>query len=105
MEVVRGNAWTELLGAPVWFLDYCTRHLSVPLASPTKTGKRYGKIWWHDGEAYGSLMHGNRVAAGMTRNVLKLAEHYGVGYTLTDGCRKPPAASSLDSVNVRWRPY
>lgn len=105
MEVVRGNAWTELVGAPVWFLDYCTRHLSVLVAAPTKTGKRYGKIWWHDGEAYGSLMHGNRVAAGMTRNVCKLAEHYGVGYTVTDGRRKPPAASSLDSVNVRWRPY
>lgn len=105
MKVVRHNAWADIEGAPPWFLQYLGRHLSVPVEPGTKAGARFGRVWWFGGEPFGSLLHGERVAAGLAGHVLAVARHYGLQAELLDARQPPPSGCPWWAVNARWRPY
>jgi superfamily II DNA or RNA helicase len=105
IHLIRSNSFTDILGAPQWFLDYIARHLSIPIEVRQKKGARFGKVWWHEGEPWGSLVHDNRVAAGLTPYVEKLAAHYGLQHQTRDIRVRPEEQLPWWSVNVKWRPY
>jgi len=105
IHLVRGNSFTDIHGAPQWFLDYIARHLSIPVEAGHKKGARFGKIWWHEGEPWGSLVHENRVAAGLTPYVEKLATHYRLQSQTRDIRAAPEEQVPWWSVNAKWRPY
>jgi superfamily II DNA or RNA helicase len=66
----RGNSFTDVHGAPQWFLDNLERHLSIPI-DPGKREDRFGSVFGHHGELFGSLLHVNRVSAGLTPYVAR----------------------------------
>ncbi len=105
MHIERRNAWSDIKGAPGWFLNYLGRHLSVPVEMGTEKGTRFGLIWKHSGQVYGSLVHSNRVAAGLTPHVEKLAEFYKLPCTVRDYRVVPEDRYPWFSVTGNWRPY
>ena len=105
IQLIRGNSFTEVIGAPKWFLQYATRHLSVPVPIGQPKGARFGKIWWHNGEPWGSLVQGERVAAGLTSHMEHLLRHYGLKSETRDVRQKPEEQIPWWSVNATWRPY
>lgn len=105
IQIERHNAWSFIRGAPQWFLTYLARHLSVPVEDGSEAGTRFSIVWKHQGESYGSLVHGNRVAAGLTLHVAQLAQHYGLHGEIRDVRARPVEQYPWHSVRVRWRPY
>lgn len=105
MQLVRGNAVTEIRNAPQWFLTYVGRHLSVPIELGTKKGARFGIQWKHEGQLYGSLVRDRTVAAGLTPHVIALARYYGLPCHLTDLRERPIDNVPWWSVRADWRPY
>jgi superfamily II DNA or RNA helicase len=105
VQVWRTNAWAEIHGAPQWLLQYLARHLSVEVELGADKGTRYSVIWKHHGRVYGSLVHGNRVSAGLTDHVLRLARHYGFRPELRDLRQRPEDQLPLWSVSMAPRPY
>lgn len=106
MRLDRHNTWTDIHGAPPWFLKYVARHLSVQVELGTKKGARFGLLWKHQGMLYGSLLHNNRVPAGLTPHLTQLVQHYNLHAEIHDH-RVPPLRLSppMDLVNMNWRPY
>lgn len=108
MQLVRFNAWTEIRGAPAWFLNYASRHLSIPL-EPTPGGRpgdgRFGLVWWHEGAPWGSLVKGETVAAGLTAHVDALARYYGLPCEVRDARLRPEDQYPLHNVRASFRPY
>lgn len=107
IKLVRRNSFTEILGAPGWFEQYVSRHLSIPVPLGQKRGHRFGKIWWHEGEPWGSLAldDGRVVAAGLTPHVQALAARYGLRAEVYDARERPPEQLPWWSVRATWRPY
>lgn len=105
MHIVRHNAESEISGAPPWFLRYLGRVLSVPVEPGTKAGVRFGAIWWHQGECYGTMLQGSRIPAGLTRYAVHLAEQYGLLCHVTDAREQPEDQIPWWSVSMKWRPY
>jgi superfamily II DNA or RNA helicase len=106
----RGNSFTDIHGAPDWFLGNLRRHLSIPISADVKTGERFGSKFMHEGEFYGSLVDGNRVTSGLTWHVQQLARYYSnQGYHLPceiyDRRKRPTDQHPLFSVQAKWRPY
>ena len=83
MKIWRQNSWSEIHGAPTWFLDYLAVHLSVEVEPDTKAGDRFGIMYEREGVHYGSLLSGSRVPAGLTEHVVALAGYYSAqGYAV-----------------------
>jgi superfamily II DNA or RNA helicase len=106
----RGNSFTDIHGAPDWFLSNLRRHLSIPISGDTKTGERFGSKFMYHGEFYGSLVNGNRVTSGLTWHVEQLAKYYcNQGYHVPcevfDRRKRPGDQYPLFSVRAKWRPY
>lgn len=105
MQIVQHNAWAELRSAPVWFRERLVRHLAVPVELGTEPGRRFGVLFSHAGQRWGSLVQDQRVPAGLAPHVEALARHYGVPYTSHDARERPPESYPWFSVRAQWRPY
>lgn len=105
MQLERHNAFTQIRRAPPWFLNYLGRHLSVPVELGTDKGFRFGVMWTHAGQRYGSLLKHDVVPAGLTPHVEAIARHYGQIVHTTDARERPEEALPLWSVRANWRPY
>lgn len=110
MHLWRGNSFTDIHGAPDWFLTNLRHHLSIPISFDVKTGERFGSKFMNKGEWYGSLIDGNRVTSGLTWHVEQLAKYYhDQGYHLPcevfDRRERPSDQLPLFSVQAKWRPY
>ena len=105
VQLLRHNATCEIVGAPQWFLDYLGRHLSIEVPIGQKKSARFGKIWWHEGAPYGSFVHGNEVAAGLTPYAEHFLRQYKLPYHLRDLRTAPEEQVPWWSVNVPWRGY
>ena len=110
MHLWRGNSFTDIHGAPDWFLISLRRHLSIPISGDMKTGERFGSKFMDKGEWYGSLIDGNRVTSGLTWHVEQLAKWYSnQGYHVPcevhDRRKRPIDQHPLFSVQAKWRPY
>jgi len=109
MHVWRSNTEAEIHGAPRWFLQYAARHLSVPVAAGQKPGSRFGEVWYHEGEPWGSLLHvdgaSGRVAAGLAGYVAQIAQHYGLACETRDMRAVPEDQIPWWSMSAKWRPY
>jgi len=105
MIIVRGNVWSELEGAPAWFLKNLERHLSVAVDAGQKVSTRFGSIYTYQGEPWGSLLHKTRVPAGLTSHVIRIAQHYDVSGSVRDIRVVPEDQVPWWSVKMRWRPY
>lgn len=110
MHLWRGNSFTDIHGAPDWFLGNLRRHLSILTAAGAEKGVRFGSVFMHEGEYYGSLVDGNRVTSGLTWHVEQLAKYYrDQGYHLPcetfDRRKRPTDQMPLFSVQAKWRPY
>lgn len=105
IHLIRRNALTDILNAPQWFLDYAARHLSIPVPLGQKRSARFGKIWWHEGEPWGSLVHDRQVAAGLTPHIMQLAKHYGLDACVRDVRIPPQEQVPWWLVKAKWRPY
>jgi superfamily II DNA or RNA helicase len=103
--VERGNSYSELIGAPRSFLENAERHLSIPIEVGVAPGTRFGRIFWHEGLPFGSLLNGNRVAAGLTWHVEQLAERYSVPCEVKDLRVRPAARGPWGALRVGWRSY
>lgn len=104
MQVVRGNATAEIR-ASRWFVEYLTRHLSVPVEMGTEPGTRFGCFWSYEGQRYGSLVRDRTVPAGLTPHVEALARYYGLPVHVTDLRQRPEDQLPLWSVSADWRAY
>jgi len=112
MQIWRGNAFSELHNAPLFFIAAIRRQLAIPLA-PTRDEAerrlretRFGEVFVHEGNPWGSLVRiDNRVPAGLTAYVIALAEHHGVAYELRDNRMRPTENVPWWCVNAAWRPY
>lgn len=92
MELVRGNSFASIAGAPLWFLQALSRHLSIKISRDhPRDDRRFGESWWYQGELYGSLLLGNRVPVGLLRHVWFLAAHYGLPRRYADARGPRPA--------------
>jgi superfamily II DNA or RNA helicase len=105
VRIERHNAWAYVHGAPAWFLEYLVRHLSVPVSPMATEGMRFGCLWTHEGQRYGSLVKGSMVPAGLAPHVEALAKHYGVPSEAVDARRRPEDQLPLWNVRAPWRPY
>lgn len=105
MQLIRHNAWAELRSAPRWFLENATRHLSVPVEIDTRAGQRFGVVWTHDGQRYGSLVHGHVVPAGLAPHVENLARHYRIPLRIHDARERPEERYPWFAIGAKWRPY
>jgi superfamily II DNA or RNA helicase len=109
MHVWRSNTHAEIHGAPPWFLDYLGRHLSIAVAAGQRPSERFGRVWWWEGEPWGSLVHqeagSGRVAAGLTPYVAQLAQHYRLPCEVHDRRQRPEDRIPWWSVDASWRPY
>ena len=96
MQIWRHNSYSEIHGAPDWFLGYLRDHLSIPVMPGTQPGERFGSIQVRECDFYGSLLNVNRVPAGLTQHVVSLADYYTrSGYPVSAevrDCRQRPAA-------------
>lgn len=105
IKVWRGNAHAEIF-APADFLRNIYYHLAVPIEPGTKKGRRFGGTFARDGQTWGSLVHGHRVAAGLSRHVVALAKHYGHPVDYRDIRERPECEYPwLCLGGVTWRPY
>lgn len=110
IKIWRGNSHAEIYG-PSEFLRSIYYHLAVPIEDGTKKGRRFGGLFQYtntEGERqyYGSLLHGNRVAAGLVWHVQQLAQHYGQQSEVHDIRERPPDQYPWFAVKgVGWRPY
>lgn len=109
VSILRRNHEAEIHAAPKWFLDYASRALSVPVEMGQRPGSRFGKVWYHQGEPWGSLMRVDGavaiVPAGLTAHIQRLAEHYRLPYSLRDVRLRPEDRIPWWSVSAKWRPY
>lgn len=112
MQVWRGNAFSEIHGAPYHFIAAIRRQLAIPLA-PTNDAEerrsretRFGEVFKHEGIPWGSLVRiDNRVPAGLTAYVLALAKHHGIECGYRDIRVRPEDMIPWWSVKAPWRPY
>lgn len=112
MQVWRGNAFSELHGAPWSFIAAIRRQLAIPLAPTNDAAERraretrFGEVFTHEGMPWGSLVRSdNRVPAGLTAYVLALAQHHGVPCELHDIRIRPEDNIPWWCVKAPWRPY
>lgn len=105
MQLWFGNSYGELHGASLGFLATLQRHLAVKIEHDTKMGERFGGRFMHEGEWYGTLLHGNRFAAGLVPHVWSICQHYGEAIELRDTRERPPDGYPWHVVRARWRPY
>lgn len=105
MQLVRHNAWAELRSAPTWFRERLVRHLAVPVELGTEKGRRFGLLFDHAGQRYGSLVQDRRVPAGLAPHVEAIARHYGVPLRTHDARQAPEENYPWFSIKARWRPY
>lgn len=108
----RGNSFTEIHGAPDELLIALTRHLAVPLPDGgyVKRGHKYHHTFKAHDESgaptyWATLVHHNRVPAGLTPHVMTILDHYKHPYALRDKRVKPEDALPLWAVSGNWRPY
>jgi superfamily II DNA or RNA helicase len=112
VQVWRGNAFSEIHGAPLSFIAAIRRQLAIPLAPTNDAAERraretrFGEVFIHEGMPWGSLVRSdNRVPAGLTPYVLALAKHHGVPCELHDIRVRPEDNIPWWSVRAAWRPY
>lgn len=112
MSVWRGNAFSEIHGAPYHFIAAIRRQLAIPLAPTNDEGERraretrFGEVFKHEGVPWGSLVRiDNRVPAGLTAYVLALAKHHGLPCEYRDIRPRPEDNVPWWSVKAPWRPY
>jgi superfamily II DNA or RNA helicase len=105
VQLVRHNAWAEIRSAPAWFLEKCTRHLSVPVELGTEKGQRFGVLWNYAGQRYGSLVRGPTVPAGLAPHVETLARYYRIPLRTYDARERPIDGYPWHAVSADWRPY
>lgn len=110
MHLWRQNSYTMIHGAPQWFLEHLGMHLSVPVEMGTPPGQRFGRVYKHREDWWGSLLLGNRVASGLTDRVLSIANYYSQqGYHLPvdihDKRQAPPDCYPWHSLTANFRPY
>ncbi len=105
MYVDRFNAWAEVKRAPAWFLSYLARHLSVPVEPGTEPGFRFGVMWQHNSQLYGSLVKHDVVPAGLVPHVEAIAQHYGLACEVYDRRERPLEGYPYHVVKAKWRPY
>lgn len=106
MQVWRSNAFAEVHGAPLWFLTNLAHHLAVPIESgKVKKGRRFSNVFMFQGAPYGSLLHANRTAAGLTPHIVAIARYYGLSCEVRDTRQRPDDAFPWFSVQANWRPY
>lgn len=112
MQVWRGNAFSEIHGAPYSFIAAIRRQLAIPLAPTNDAAERraretrFGEVFTHEGIPWGSLVRiDNRVPAGLTPYVLALARHHGVPCDYRDIRVRPEDMIPWWSLRAPWRPY
>ncbi len=110
MHLWRQNSYTMIQGAPRWFLEHLGLHLSVPVEMGTLPGQRFGRVYKHREDWYGSLLLGNRVASGLTDRVVTIAHYYSQqGYHLPveihDKREVPSDCYPWHSLTANFRPY
>lgn len=107
VQVWRGNTWIDLFGAPSWFLDELRFRLAIPLGEgPAKPGCRLGSVFWHEGQPWGSLVHGSRVPAGLLPHLEVLARNRDVPCDVRDARVRPSDEVPWWGLGgVPWRPY
>ena len=110
MHLWRNNSYTEIHGAPDWFLSYLATHLSIPVEVGTKPGTRFGIVYFKREQWWGTLLVGNRIPAGLTERVVAIARYYTQqGYPVSaevhDVRVRPPDGYPWFSVKANWRPY
>lgn len=91
--------------APQWFYEALGVHLAVPVEPETKLGARFGSLFVHEGQRYGSLLRGDVLAAGLTPHVRALASHYRLECTVRDFREKPSDQFPFHAIRMDWRPY
>jgi superfamily II DNA or RNA helicase len=105
VRLCRGNSFTTIEGADTSTLWRLSRALVVPLDQWDK-GQRFGQVFKNeDGQIFGSLLHGNRVAAGLTTHVISHLRSWEIRGVLMDTRSKPETGYPLFSVAAPWRPY
>lgn len=110
MHLWRHNSFTEIHGAPDWFLAYLAKHLAVPVEMGAKPGTRFGSVYQENEQWWGSMLVGRRVPAGLTERVVFLARYYTAqGYPLpvevVDKRVLPPDQYPWFMAQAKWRPY
>lgn len=119
IKLWRGNSFTEIHGAQPDFLWRLGGHLAVPVKADRRSGPKVGARFSnfftyqkHDengepyNEVWGSLLHGNRVAGGLTPHLEALLKHYGQPYHCQDMRTRPPDRYPMHSGKIgNDRPY
>lgn len=115
MNILRGNSFSEIVGAPPWFGGMLRRHLAIPLeptsdkAQQRERDLRFGRTFMHEGMPWGSLVRDDgRVPSGLTAHVLALAKHYNEPCGLIDRRKRPEENIPWWCVRAPasgWRPY
>lgn len=108
----RGNSYTEIRGASPDMLARLRRHLAIPVEPDrrTKLGTRFGSFFSavdEHGERtfWGSLLHGQRIAAGLTPHAVAILQHYKQACDVRDVRVRPQEQLPLWSVRGTWRRY
>lgn len=105
IKIWRRNAFADIQ-APPEFFQRIYYHLAVPIEPGTKMGRRFGGGFERHGQKWGSLLHGNRVAAGLVRHVRALADHYGYKHEYFDIRERPADQYPMFMLGgVKWREY
>ena len=111
IKLWRGNSYTEIHGASSDLLVKLARNLAVQVQPVTaKRGHKFAYVFKAtdaNGEPtyWGTLLHKNRLPAGLTPHLKLLLAHYGERYELSDSRTRPDERLPLWCVRSVWRPY
>lgn len=105
MKIKQYNHEIELTEMPERLQARLARHLSIPVEPGTKAGTRFGLVYTHAGQAYGTLLRGARAPAGLLPFVASLAERYGEPCAVEDCRQVPEERPAWGVVQAQWREY